>query len=432
MGKAEERDGEKRGNHEGETKDVGVTAAEIDERNSREQGADKADAVEANAHVECLDAVQADLLKEVGGEADGVAAEILDDEEQNANLHAAAVGSLEAVRVRGSDLHLPLQHVRLDHHGQRLLGIDARVPLDELLQRLLGLVHLILSDEPPRRLWREGQPDQQNDGPRPLKSKGDAVRPLIGALDEAAGDARLDELAHDVAQVDVAGQETSQAQRQHLRCVGRGDDAVASPDDAADVHAGGQDADAAGEELHKGQHARHDEAGGQRPLAAEPLHGEGHEVRADYLPDQAAHAHCHLPPSGNLVTSMALAKVHAKVLLEGRQREEVTADLNVVRPHDDAEGDEHGPEDAFAVQLDAFPVADSMLRRRATAGHGGIDLGQLAAGLSIGKLMLHRVDAGLLVGSRACLFHGGCVSVSTTSCLLRVDEYKTGLGLAQK
>lgn len=146
-------------------------------------------------------------------------------------------------------------------------------------------------------------------------------------------DAVGDELAHDEAQVDVAGEVAAQRDGAHLAGVRGGDDDVATQDEAAEELADQQDRQGAGEELDEDQGAGEDDAGGEGPLAAEEVHRVRREERANDLPHGVAHGQARLPGGRDDVAAVVGV---AEVSLELGRGVQVAEELGVKGEHDDA------------------------------------------------------------------------------------------------
>lgn len=179
---------------------------------------------------------QAGLLEEVGGVVgEGVAAEVLDGPGHAHNLGAAAVDALEAVPVGGAGGDLLLERGGVDHHGHGLVGVKVglAVQAGQAQQRLLGLLGLAAADQPPGRLGRKVDGDEERQGPHPLQAVRDAVCPLVVALQHGVDDADANLLAEAPAEVDVGGQVAAQGDGAHFRGVRDSDGLEDAPGDAA-------------------------------------------------------------------------------------------------------------------------------------------------------------------------------------------------------
>lgn len=179
---------------------------------------------------------QAGLLKEVGGVVgEGISTEVLNGPDHADNLRAAPVYSLEAVPVRGTGCDLFLQGGRVDHHGHGLVGVKVGLALQasQAEQRMLGLLGLAAADKPPGGFGSKVDGDEERQRPHPLKAIGDAVRPLVVALQHGEDDSDANLLAETPAEVDVGGEVASEGDGTDFGGVGDGEGLEDAPGDSA-------------------------------------------------------------------------------------------------------------------------------------------------------------------------------------------------------
>lgn len=170
----------------------------------------------------------------------------------------------------------------------------------------------------------------------------------------AGGDAVGEQLAHDKAQVDVAGQVAAQGHGTHLGGIrGRNHD-VAPEHEPAEQFADEQDGQRAREKLHKDERAREHHAGAVRALAPQRVHGVRGAQRADDLAHGIAHAETALPRRRQDVRAAVLV---AKVAAELWRCVQVADELRVKGEHDYAQRHKRGP-------ADRGWVAPACLRKR--------------------------------------------------------------------
>ena len=392
-----------------------VEGAAADAQRHEEPGAEDADHVDAVlAHGEGvgLGGVQAGLLQEVGRVVgEGVAAEVLDGPDHADDLGAAQVGALEAVEVAGTPRDLLLEGGRVDHHGDGLVGVEVGLAVEagQAQEGALGVLDPALPHQPPRRLGGEEDADEQRDGPHPLQGVGDAVGPLVVALQHGLDDADADELAEAPAEVDVGGEVAAQGDGADLGGVGDGEGLEDAPRDAGEDLGGQQGLDVLRGEEDGGPGGDEDEAGHDGVSVAEALRDVAVDEEADDLADVGAVAEAGLPlrgsatglvsfrkgfedtyPRGHLVG--AVRHAFAVLAVEGREGVEVGDEADVVALHGDAGRDDDTPHDGLGVELDALQQGHLLLLVGGRPGvlddlaHGRGLLGRHVAGLLDGRL----------------------------------------------
>ena len=149
---------------------------------------------------------------------------MLNDPGHDGKLSTAEVDTLEAVDVAGARSLLDFKLVGVNHHSKGIFDVEVGVVLlrGELGQSCTSLVKLAVADEPPRRFRSEESDQGDGDGPDPLNSVGNAIRPLAVAGNETLEDARGKKLTHNPAKVDIGGQVWAKRHRAHLGGVGGG------------------------------------------------------------------------------------------------------------------------------------------------------------------------------------------------------------------
>lgn len=110
-------------------------------------------------------------------------------------------------------------HVGVYNLHKRLFRIHSKLLALKPTDRLLGVFQSVVSYQMPWGLGCKGDGWNQDQGPKPLQSKGNAVAPLILAINEPSKNAPAQELTDDEAHICVAGKIDSKLQRQNLRCV---------------------------------------------------------------------------------------------------------------------------------------------------------------------------------------------------------------------
>lgn len=214
------------------------------------------------------------MLKEVGGVVgEGVSAEVLDGPDHADNLRAAQIHSLEAVPVGGAGCDLLLQGGRVDHHGDRLVGVKVglAVQAGQAEQGMLGILGLALADKPPGGFGSEVDGDEERERPHPLKTVGDAVCPLVVALQHGEDDSDTDFLAKTPAEVDVGGEVASQGDGTDFGGVGDGEGLEDAPRNTAQDLGDQQSLDIGRSEEDGREGGDHDEAGHDGFPVAESL-----------------------------------------------------------------------------------------------------------------------------------------------------------------
>lgn len=274
----------------------------------------------------------------------------------------------QRIGVGCTGLGLLFHLVGVDHHGNRLVGVEGFLTVSDSqsLERLLGLVDAALANKPPGRLGGEPDSDYQGNRPHPLQGKGNLVSPLVVACNHASEHARGNELTKDPAEVDVGGEVGSEMSRADLRGIGGGQSLEDTPRDA--------DQDLADQELDQslGEEDDEDEAdaaakcANERLAIAESICDDAVDEETQDLAAQSPVGETRLPRSSELVAAVGLQL--AKLLLERRVGEEVVEEDNVEALHDDTQGEEDGPQAGFLVQLEGLEQAHVVLL---LGGRGG-------------------------------------------------------------
>jgi hypothetical protein len=120
--------------------------------------------------------------------------------------------------------HMLLQSSRMDHHGNRPVGVKVRLAIQarQPQQGALRVINAAPTDQPTGRLRGQGDADQKRHRPHPLQRVGDTVRPLIGAAQLRLDDADTDDLTKAPAEFHIGRQVAAQRNRAYFRCVGDG------------------------------------------------------------------------------------------------------------------------------------------------------------------------------------------------------------------
>ncbi|KAI6747843.1 hypothetical protein HG531_008385 [Fusarium graminearum] len=237
----------------------------------------------------------------------------------------------------GTGLSFLLHLVGVNHHGNRLVGLELGLGVagGKSLQGNLGLFDAALSDEPPGRLGGEVDADDERNGPHPLQSKGDLVTPLVVAGDHGAEDTRGDKLSQNPAEVDVGCQIGAEVGRADFRGVGSGKSLEDTP--------GNTDKDLSNEKLNQslGEEDDEDEADASNESTDESLAvskaigNDTVDEETENLTTKSTVGETRLPSSCQLISTIRL--LDTKLALEGRIGKEVVEKNNVKTLHDDAE-----------------------------------------------------------------------------------------------
>lgn len=152
------------------------------------------------------------------------------------DLGSAEIDALEAISVVDVRVNGLLEVVSSLDHGDLLIDIEvnATIARRQLQQSLLGFVVFAVTDEPPRTLRSEDNAYQDERRPDPLKSKWNAIGPLVFSVEHAAEDTGSNELSHDPAEVDVRGQIRSQHHWCNIRSVGHRNSLEDTPGQSAE------------------------------------------------------------------------------------------------------------------------------------------------------------------------------------------------------
>ncbi|KAJ8108978.1 hypothetical protein OPT61_g7795 [Boeremia exigua] len=351
---AEEAHDEEHGAETAETVEV--------ERSSSDTALHQEPRAEDTAHVDAVLAhgevvgsrwVESGLLQEVRRvSGEGVAAQVLDSPGHADNLSAAQINALEAVHVGGALGNLLFQSSGVHHHGNCLFGIKVRlaVQASESEERLLRVFETALADEPPWALGCQKDADHERHRPHPLQSVGDAVRPLVLAVDQGANHTYADELTETPAEVDVV---SAQRNRTHLARVGNGKRLEHAPRDTTQ--------NLRDQKMHN--RLRREENGGKADDQEQTPHNRipvpngltnpAIQKQPNNLTDNNTITQPGLPRRRNL--PRPVRQLLAVLLLELRKPKEVVQQTHVVALHDNARADQHRPANRLGVQLDALP-----------------------------------------------------------------------------
>lgn len=112
----------------------------------------------------------------------------------------------------------------MHHHGDSFVGVKVSLAVEtgQAKQCLLSILGSTSSDQPPRRFGRKKDANEERQGPHPLESIWNAVRPFIVALEHGVNDAYADLLAKAPAEVNIRRQVPTQSNWTNLRCIGDG------------------------------------------------------------------------------------------------------------------------------------------------------------------------------------------------------------------
>ncbi len=251
------------------------------------------------------------------------------------NLSPALIDTFEQVRIRRAGHHLLFHLIGMNHHRHGLVGVefDARVPICQAGERFLCVFEAALANEPPGRLGREPDADNQRDRPDPLQGKGDLVAPLVVASEHGAQHARGDELANDPAQVDIGRQVGAKMSRAHLGCVGGRQGLEDAPRDTDENLSDEQLDQALGEEDDEDEADAGSQGADQGLAVSEAVGDDTVGEEAEDLTGQHTVGEARLPGSRELVAAVGLGD--AKVALERGIGKETGQEGIVEAFHDD-------------------------------------------------------------------------------------------------
>lgn len=110
------------------------------------------------------------------------------------------------------------------HHGDSFVSVKVSLAIEtgQAKQCLLSILGTTSPDQPPWRFGRKKDANEEWQGPYPLESIWNAVRPFIVALEHGVDDAYADLLAKTPAEVDIRRQVPTQSNWTNLRCIGDG------------------------------------------------------------------------------------------------------------------------------------------------------------------------------------------------------------------
>lgn len=234
---------------------------------------------------------------------EGVAAEVLDGPDHAHNLGSAQIHTLEAIPVRCTSSNLLFQGGGVYHHGNGLISIEISllVLAGKTQQRLLGLVRLALTDEPPGRLRCKVDTNEQRQWPHPLQTIGDAIRPFIIALQHGVNYANADFLTQTPAEVDISGEVTAESNGTDFRSVGDGESLEDTPGDTAEDFGSKQGLDVGSSEEDGGEGSDEEETDHDGLAVAEALGHKAVDEETNNFADLGAVAESRLPWGGDFI-----------------------------------------------------------------------------------------------------------------------------------
>lgn len=331
----------------------------------------------------------------------------------------------------------------MNHHRNGLVGVEVGLPLHarQSQQGFLGLLGLALPDQPPWRLRGERNADEEGQGPHPLQSIGDPVRPLVIPINHTLDHTDTDQLSQSPAEVDIGREVPTQRNRTHLRSIGDGQCLKNTPRNTGQNFRSQQRLDIRGGEEDGGPRCDQNETSHDSITISEAFRSPAINEKADNFSDIGAVTQTRLPLYRRLLSAdfvtRALHDVRDNSAIAGRSqgdrgegvnypcwhlicpirrqlaifpvelREsvEVVDETDIVAFHDNAGGDQDTPSDGLGVELDTLEQGHLLLLIR---GRFGIldDLGCGSHGiLAIGggrwRLLCRGNGIRNLVGSHA-------------------------------
>lgn len=221
-GRVDDRDEEQQSAEDTLAPNVQSSATKVGDQPPGQSSSHKGHASTADSQLECATIIHASLFEEIrGGIGERAARQNLTEEGHTADFRAAQVNTLEAVPVRGAGLNLGLEFGRVDHHGQLAVDLFLSLVPSQTTDAVLSVLQTIVAHQVPGALGRQPAHGHQRDGPDPLQSEWDAVRPLIGPIHQSIEYTRCDQLADGPAHVDKDGEVTTEVGWANLRGIGR-------------------------------------------------------------------------------------------------------------------------------------------------------------------------------------------------------------------
>jgi len=148
----------------------------------------------------------------------------LDDPNERDDFSSAEISALEALPVGSSSSCLNFELVGVDHHGYAILDTEACLFSvlggGQFAESILGGFDIALSYVPPWRFGSEENTDEEGNGPHPLDSKGDSVRPLVGSLQERSQNSSGNKLPENPAEIDVSSEVGTECDGADFRGIG--------------------------------------------------------------------------------------------------------------------------------------------------------------------------------------------------------------------
>lgn len=258
-----------------------------------------------------------------------------------------------------------LEVVGVDDEVERFLKFLLGRVSTQSPERLLGFLNLSNSDKVPRSLRGEVEDRAQDNRPKPLKGKGDSVRPLSGVVDQSSQNSRRNQLSNDEAHVGPAGKVGSQRHGQNLRRVGRGSRGEDSPGETAKQLTHEKHGGVRGEEDDEDEAAEEEEGARDDTQMAKLVD----EVTVEKGSEERAHtrgvAQAGLPWRRQLVVARDFVEFSISLRKLGI-RVEVAEQACVVTLHDNTGRDKETPEDSLWV------FSNSLHRRQLVLMLGGV------------------------------------------------------------
>ena len=184
-----------------------------------------------------------------------------------------------------------------------------------------SLLVAALSNEPPGRFGSEADANHQWNGPQPLKSIGDSVRPLIWALCNTLQDTRGEKLADDPAEVDICRKDWAKRNRADFRSVCAGQGLENTPRNTAKHETDEKHRSVLGEEDDEDEEVDGEQSSNHGLLVAETVGNVTVEKQTQELANKGTVRETGLPRCCDFVG--AVGKWRAELSLEGRNSHQV-------------------------------------------------------------------------------------------------------------
>ena len=246
------------------------------------------------------------------------------------------------------------------HHGDGVVQLPLRRRTPQPLQHLFRLLLSPMSHQPPRRFGREAGRDEDDQYPHPLQPKWDTERPRRLHSSEPTQNSKRGELPEQPAEIDVAGQVTSQIQRHHFSGIRRRQGREDAPWKPAQDLPRQERLDIESEKRQEDEDPQKDECAHHGPTIPNDFRHDPVREQANDRPDRRAIAKGCLPFGRDLRLSVLVR--HPILMLELIESIEGCDKRRIIAFHDDRKRYDPRPRDRFVIDPQCSPERHPVLR----------------------------------------------------------------------